>query len=257
VADGRQVILGSVEAPVHRLESWTTTPARLLVALLVLFGLVLGCTVLAGELLAQLERPDGSTGFDRSITDWVVAHRADGLTTIAKLLSTVGSQTVLIPVTAIVGLLLLRRRALLTAAMLVALWGGALGLYNLAKLSVHRQRPPSEIWLTKVAGTAFPSGHAAQSLATFVGLALAGAVWAPRARRGALAVAVVLAAGVGCSRVYLGVHWTTDVLAGWLMGAAWIAIVLALRFNFERSPTVLSRSSSDPDEEICPRASNL
>ncbi|HEY2159811.1 MAG TPA: phosphatase PAP2 family protein [Solirubrobacteraceae bacterium] len=212
----------------RRLESWTTTPARLLVALLVLFGVVLGCAVLAGELLELVERPDGSTGFDSSITTWVTARRADGLTTIAKLLSTVGSQTVLIPVTAIVAVLLFRRREFVTGAMLVALWGGALGLYSLAKLFVHRQRPPSEIWLTKVAGTAFPSGHAVQSLATFVALAVAGAVWVPRARGAVLALAVVLAAGVGCSRVYLGVHWTTDVLAGWLIGAAWIAIVLRL-----------------------------
>jgi membrane-associated phospholipid phosphatase len=219
---------------VHRLESWTTTRGRLLVMLLVLFGVVLGCAVLAGELLELVERPDGSTGFDRSITDWAVAHRADALTTIAKLLSTVGSQTVLIPVTAIVALLLLRRREFLTAAMLVALWGGALGLYSLAKLFVHRARPPSEIWLTKVTGTAFPSGHAAQSLATFVALALAGAVWAPRARGGAVALAVVLAAGVGCSRVYLGVHWTTDVVGGWVMAAAWIAIVLRLLLRGRR-----------------------
>jgi undecaprenyl-diphosphatase len=228
VADSRPFILGSVEAPVHCLESWTTTPARLLGVLLVLFGVVLGCAILTGELLGLVERPGGSTGLDRSITDWVVAHRADGLTTIAKLLSIVGSQTVLIPMTAIVALLLLRRREFVTAATLVALWGGALGLYSLAKLAVHRPRPPFEIWLTKVTGTAFPSGHAAQSLATFLALALAGAVWAPRARRGALALAVVLAAGVGWSRVYLGVHWTTDVLAGWLMAAAWIAIVLRL-----------------------------
>jgi undecaprenyl-diphosphatase len=213
--------------------------------LLALFGVLLGCAVLAGKLLGLAERPDGSTGFDSSITTWAVAHRTDGLTTIAKLLSTIGSQTILIPVTVVVALLLIRKRQYVTAATLVALWGGALVLYDLVKVLVQRPRPPSDIWLTKVAGTAFPSGHATQSLATFVAFALAGAALVgDRRRRGpAVAVAVVLAAGVGCSRVYLGVHWTTDVLAGWLIAAAWIAIVLRLA---RPAAAIAWRSRSDP-----------
>jgi undecaprenyl-diphosphatase len=200
----------------------------LLVVLLALFGVVLGCAVLAGELLRLAERPDGATGFDSSITNWVVARRADGLTTVAKLLSTIGSQKVLIPVAAVAALLLIRRRQYVRTAVLVALWAGALGLYNLVKLFVGRPRPPADLWLTKVGGTSFPSGHATQSLATFVALALTGAALLGKGRAAMVAVAAVLAAGVGCSRVYLGVHWTTDVLAGWLIAAAWIAIVLSL-----------------------------
>jgi undecaprenyl-diphosphatase len=76
--------------------------------------------------------------------------------------------------------------------------------------------------------TSFPSGHATQSLATFVALALALAVWWPRAARPLRVIAVALAVGVGWSRVYLGVHWATDVIAGWLLAAAWVLVASCL-----------------------------
>jgi undecaprenyl-diphosphatase len=201
----------------------------LLVALLLLaFGVLLGLAVLSGELLELAERPDGSTAIDSSITSSVVAHRTGGLTTLARVLSTIGRQTVLVPLTAIVGVLLLARRHFVPAGLLVACWGGGLALYSLAKLFVQRQRPPSDIWLIKVVGTSFPSGHATQSVATFVALALVGASLLPKCRVGALVAAVVLAAGVGWSRVYLGVHWATDVAAGWVFAGVWVAMVLWL-----------------------------
>lgn len=200
-----------------------------LMLLLVAFGVILGCAIGVGELLELVERPDGSTALDSSITTWVVAHRASGLTTLARALSTVGSQAVLAPVTAIVAVALVIRRQFVLAGTLVACWAGALGLYNLTKLFVHRTRPPMDIWLTDVGRTtSFPSGHATQSMGTFVALALAGAVWLAGARRAIRVLAVLLAVGVGCSRVYLGVHWTTDVVAGWLIAGAWITIVVRL-----------------------------
>jgi membrane-associated phospholipid phosphatase len=204
----------------------TTTPALLALVTLGWFAAILAVGVLCGDLLRLAERPDGSTSFDNSITTWVVAHRTDGLTTLARLLSALGSQKILLPLAGVVALLLLGRRRLLLAALLVAGWGGALLLYNLVKHFVHRPRPPAAIWLMKVTSTSFPSGHATQSLATFVALAFVAAALAARAGRVAKALALALAAGIGWSRVYLGVHWTTDVFAGWLMGAAWIAIVL-------------------------------
>jgi undecaprenyl-diphosphatase len=84
------------------------------------------------------------------------------------------------------------------------------------------------LWLTSVTSTAFPSGHATQSLSTYAALALVSAAVVSAPRRPALAVAAVIAAGVGWSRVYLGVHWATDVLAGWLAAACWVALVARL-----------------------------
>jgi undecaprenyl-diphosphatase len=159
----------------------------------------------------------------------VVEHRTDALTTLARAFSTIGSQKVLSPVVAVVVVLLVLRRRFSLAAFLIVAWGGALLLYSLIKLFVQRSRPPSDIWLTHVGATSFPSGHATQSLATFGALALVGAVWRPSARALAITVAIALAIGVAWSRVYLGVHWTTDVIAGLLIGASWLAITNWLR----------------------------
>ena len=204
-----------------------TTPTLLLVGVLVCFAVTLGCAIATGELLGLAEHPDGSTAVDSSITSWVVAHRTHALTSVAKLLSTLGSQGVLIPLTAIASVALLGRRRWVLAGLVVATWGGAIGMYSLTKHFVHRMRPPMDIWLTDAPRTSsFPSGHATQSLATFLALVLVGAVMLPTTRWPGRAIALALAIGVGWSRVYLGVHWATDVGAGWLIAAAWLTIVV-------------------------------
>jgi undecaprenyl-diphosphatase len=204
----------------------STPPAGLVGAILLWFALVLGGAVASGALLDLAERSDGSTGLDRSITSWSVAHRTDTLTTLAKWLSTLGSQKVLLPLVAIVAVVLVFRRRFASAGLLIVIWGGAIGLYTLAKDLVARPRPPRDLWLTTAGGQSFPSGHAVQSLSTFVALVLVGSAWAPRARLPGLIVALVLAAGVGWSRVYLGVHWATDVVIGWVIAAAWVGAVM-------------------------------
>jgi membrane-associated phospholipid phosphatase len=235
---------------VGRLARRTTTPATLLVLLLASFAVLLGCAVGCGELLRLAERADGSTPFDRSITTWVVAHRASGLTTAGHVLSTLGSQFVLAPLAVLIAAALVARRRNLLAASLVAAWGGAILLYNLTKLFVGRPRPPMYIWLTNVGKTkSFPSGHATQSMATFSALALVGATWLAASRWPGAVAAVMLAGAIGWSRVYLGVHWTTDVIAGWLIGAAWVALVwrLATHADLQDGPTDVSATSSRPE----------
>jgi undecaprenyl-diphosphatase len=192
------------------------------------FAVILGLLIAAGHLLADVERRDGSTAFDASITNWVVAHRTGAATALARTFSFVGSQKVLTPVALTVAAALLLRRRFVPAVLLVVVWGGAILLYSLGKAHVGRPRPPKDLWLTHAGANAFPSGHALQSMATFSALAVVAAAALPAVhRRPALAVAVLLSLGVGWSRVYLGVHWTTDVLAGWLAGAAWVAAVIA------------------------------
>jgi membrane-associated phospholipid phosphatase len=208
-------------------------------AVVLSFAAVLGATIGAGELLGLAERPDGSTGFDRSITSWSVDHRASWLTTVARALSTIGGQKVLLPLVAVVAIVLIVRGARTPAGLLIVIWAGAIELYSVAKNVVDRPRPPMHLWMTSASSAAFPSGHATQSLSTFAALALVAAAVAPIARRPTLALAAVIAAGVGWSRVYLGVHWATDVLAGWLAAACWVALVARVahtRRTHEASP---------------------
>lgn len=211
------------------LATWTTTRPRLVALTLGSFGALLLCAIVCGELLGLVERPDGSTALDSSITSWMVANRTQGWTTLARTLSTLGSQIVLLPLAGVVALALCAGRRFVLAGLLIAAWGGALLLYSLAKYFVHRPRPPSDIWLSDVGKTtSFPSGHATQSLATFLALGLVSAAWIVKPRWPGWVLPLVLAAGIGWSRVYLGVHWTSDVLAGWLIAGAWVTIVLRL-----------------------------
>jgi undecaprenyl-diphosphatase len=211
------------------MASRLTSGPRVAAAVLVSFGAVLGATVGCGALLDLAERPDGSTGIDRAVTRWTVEHRDHALTALAHGLSTIGSQVVLLPLTWIVVLALLMRRRVIGAALLVLAWAGALGLYNVAKQIVARPRPPMVLWLTRAGGFSFPSGHASQSAATFAALLLAVVIWRPRLRAPGWLIVVGLAAGIGWSRVYLGVHWATDVLAGWCAAAAWVSLLIGWR----------------------------
>jgi undecaprenyl-diphosphatase len=141
-------------------------------------------------------------------------------------LTALGSTIVLIGLSATVALwfaLTGRRREALFAVLVPA---GAGGLGELLKQAFARLRPDLVPHAMHAAGWSFPSSHALMSTATFLTLgALLGLGQERRSVRFyLLALGGGLALVVGTSRVYLGVHWPTDVLAGWLTGGAWAAL---------------------------------
>ena len=104
---------------------------------------------------------------------------------------------------------------------------GAVGLYDIVKPLIGRPRPPSAIWIGHFSGAAFPSGHAAQSVAFYAMLAIVlGAGRSASAKTMLWSVAVLVALVVGGSRIYLGAHWLTDVLGGYALGACCVAAVV-------------------------------
>ncbi len=106
----------------------------------------------------------------------------------------------------------------------------------------HRTRPDIVPHLTEVSNSSFPSGHAMVSAAIYltVGITLASTQASLAVRAYLMVVTVVLVLLIGCSRVYLGVHWPSDVLAGWSLGAAWALVV----FSAER---LLRRRFAEPE----------
>lgn len=110
------------------------------------------------------------------------------------------------------------------ASLLVAVSvGGGTLLSTLLKIGFHRPRPDLVAHLVDVRTLSFPSGHAMLSAVTYLTIGVLVARVSPKRRIKVFvaAVALVLTLAVGLSRVYLGVHWPTDVLAGWSIGAAW------------------------------------
>lgn len=138
-------------------------------------------------------------------------------------ITALGGGTVLtLAVVAVAGLLLLER-LWLSAAMVVAATASGSFLSGQAKLWVGRPRPELADHLVQVSGLSFPSGHATNSAIVYLTLAsLAGqVVRGRRIRAYAFGAAILLVGAIGTSRVYLGVHWPSDVLAGWSAGTAW------------------------------------
>ena len=126
-------------------------------------------------------------------------------------------------VVVIVAGLLIVQRLWLTALAIVASSVSGNIIVELVKLHVARPRPDIVVHLVTVTHMSFPSGHSANSAIVYLTLAgLASQVTQDRATRAyMLVVAILLVGAIGCSRVYLGVHWPSDVLAGWSFGTLW------------------------------------
>lgn len=142
---------------------------------------------------------------------------------VATDITSLGGFTVLTLLVAMVsGFLLLHRRG--TAAMLLLATSISAALASTGlKLLVDRPRPDVALHLVGVTSPSFPSGHALLSATIYLtlGALLAREFPAPVLRRYFLGVAGLITALVGLSRIYLGVHWPSDVLAGWCAGALW------------------------------------
>jgi membrane-associated phospholipid phosphatase len=171
---------------------------------------------------------DGMAVHDPHVTTWMVAHRIEWLTSVLRVVTWLGSAAVIVPLGVIVGgFFVLRRRRWQPLALLAAAVAGAVGLYNIVKSLIGRPRPPSAIWIGHFSGAAFPSGHAAQSVAFYAMLAIVlGAGRSPWVKTVLWSVAALVALAVGGSRIYLGAHWLTDVLGGYALGSCWVAIVV-------------------------------
>jgi undecaprenyl-diphosphatase len=135
--------------------------------------------------------------------------------------------TVIAGTSALVALLFRRRR---DAALLVLSPAAAAGLFEAVKLLVRRPRPPLSEARILAQGFSFPSGHTLMSTALWGTVALLAALALRRSRLSRLVCigAAALVFLIGISRVYLGVHYATDVLAGWAGGAFWVALAFAL-----------------------------
>lgn len=142
---------------------------------------------------------------------------------IGRDITAMGGNAVLTLLTlAVVGYLLLDGKRRMALVLVVATLG-ALGVSTLLKNTIDRARPDLVPHHTQVYTASFPSGHSMLSASTYLtmGALLARAQRRKRMKAYILLVAIIATLLVGFSRIYLGVHWPTDVLAGWTAGAAW------------------------------------
>lgn len=142
---------------------------------------------------------------------------------------------------AVIGYLLLAGKRHAAIAIFVAVAGG-LTLSSLLKLAFDRPRPDLVPHASLVYTTSFPSGHSMMAAVAYLtlGALLARVEGSIRVRIYLLSVAVLLTVLVGVSRVYLGVHWPTDVAAGWAVGAAWALLCSLVMTRLQRRGQVES-----------------
>jgi undecaprenyl-diphosphatase len=182
-----------------------------------------------GLLLWGVVAHNGLTLADSALATFVAGHRLVWLTTVVQVVTWVGSSFFIISLgLAVGGVLWLRRRTWRPLLMMTAAFLGAAGLYDIVKPAVGRARPSAALQVGGPdQGWAFPSGHATQSIAFYGMLAIVLIVRYATGRRLLLAIgAALVILVVGASRLYLGVHWLTDVLGGYALGLTWLAVVV-------------------------------
>ncbi len=192
--------------------------------LAVLAGMVLGLADGATE-------GNGLASIDPPVWQWMIDQRTPALTTAAKVVTDVGSTLAMSMLAISVVIYLFWRRRRGDAALVAVVAAGAGALVRFGKATVGRDRPPANLRLVVETNESFPSGHALAS-AAIVGVLLV--VFVPSigrhwVRAGVIAAALLFVLCIGLSRLYLGVHWATDVLGGWVTGLAWLVLCLTVR----------------------------
>jgi membrane-associated phospholipid phosphatase len=156
-----------------------------------------------------------------------------------------GSWVAVVAAGVLIAILVARRRIPMRAgAIAVVAWAGEAAGVGLAKEIVQRPRPPERLWLISANGWSWPSGHTAVAVVVFATLALMAAYLGRTSTYRVLAwpAAVLAVFAVGFSRIELGVHWATDVIASlafvvlWLLGVAAVFRTVSIDRPRQRRP---------------------
>jgi membrane-associated phospholipid phosphatase len=190
---------------------------------------VLTLAVVFTYLLDSVLDGEGIAAVDRPVSRWLAGHRDGWLTEVMRVITHAGDPGVLmvLAVAACAGVTWWKRSWLPIAVGVLG--AGGIGLMVTAvKLVVGRSRPPLPFAAVTEDGYSFPSGHAAGITVAVLLTAWMLTCWVTRswnARVLAWTSAVLLIGVVGFSRIYLGVHYLSDVAAGWVLGAVWAGTV--------------------------------
>ncbi len=202
--------------------------------LVVIFGI--GSFILLAENLG----PDtAQSARDHQVTNWFHAHLRPAVTALAFATTFLGSGVCVGTITVGSAIFFSLRRRYAHASVVAMTMGGG-GLLNFVlKQFYHRQRPQLDDPLTTLASFSFPSGHAMGATMLYGLLALLAVRFlkSGRMRAPVILAAFVIISAVGWTRIYLGVHYLSDVLAGLAIGAAWLAFSWMTIGVFQRHHT--------------------
>lgn len=187
--------------------------------------------------LAVVTMRGSLAGFDEMIRMHAHALTAPWLTASALKLTWLGTLGVLALFGGVAAAILVRAGRRADANLLVFIMAGSLVLENALKFAIQRPRPPA-FFGTDPTTYSFPSGHALFSLCFYGWLAVV-LCRAGISRAIVWPITIALVAGIGATRVYLGVHYPTDVIAGYLIATAWLCAVFAWKAHRSRPPAAV------------------
>jgi undecaprenyl-diphosphatase len=184
---------------------------------------------LAFAQLGEFVQKGGTQAFDVAILRWLGAHRTTLLTQAAVELTYLGTGTVVLMIVGVAALFLWHTEHKHSARLLLAAVAGNIILNGVLKLVFHRARPDVFVWQTTAVSSSFPSGHAMSATVCYGTVAylvsrLQKHTWS---RALTLTGAVILILLICMTRLYLGVHYPSDVIAGIIVGLAWGGFCMA------------------------------
>jgi len=194
-------------------------------------GVAIGIVALGifGAITEDIVNREPLTRFDTTLLESLHRSATPGGLKLFAVISQVGSPVVM-SVLALAGVLLLavRREWIMLGGWVAAFAGGSL-LDHWLKVAIHRPRPPYAPALLQQASWSFPSGHAMGSLVGYGMLAYVLLALAPRTRRFQWLIvsgSALLIIAIGVSRLYLGVHYFSDVVGGYAAGVLWLSVCI-------------------------------
>ena len=204
------------------------------------FTTALGLFLVAGALVAiagtyafsrvaELVRKGYTQPFDEAVLRWMHRHQTAWLDYLMVEVTMLGTWIVVLSIVSIAALFLWLTRHKYSAALLLVATAGGIGLNNILKIGFSRPRPQVFEWGTTVSSYSFPSGHAMSATVVYITVAYLAARLQKThvARLATLTVAGLIVAVICFSRLYLGVHYPSDVAAGVIIGLSWAAFCMA------------------------------
>ncbi len=214
--------------------------------------LVLGLTVATGVIYDAVEEGDGIATFDRPVLQQALADRSPRLDTALTWFTHLGGPAGMTVIASVItAAMVWRWRSRTPLVLMLITVAGSLIVTTVGKNAVDRLRPPRVDAVPPYeTSPSFPSGHALNStaIAGIVAYLLLLHLERRLTRTLAVVLAGVWAVAIGLSRVFLGHHWLTDVMVGWVIGLAWLALVVTAHrlFLSVRSPE--ARAEAGPTD---------
>lgn len=202
---------------------------------LIAFGVFAALMLAFVKLALEVTEPQAPR-FDQPILLAIHSHASPFLDQLVPILTELGGPIVVAITTITLVAIYMRRGQFLRAMIIFGGVVGGIGLNLLLKTCFERPRPMLWTRLVSEGNFSFPSGHAMTSMA--LAASIIAAVWYTRWRIHAIVAGAVYVVMIGLTRMYLGVHYPTDIFGGWAVGAAWVIVVVLVVRRFRRSSTV-------------------